>query len=254
MWIFFSPSEKKILTSTQEVKNNRDFFKDFLSKMGLQEALKEYVRFLQTENETKILKCFGTKKINLEELSKAQNIFSEPLLEAILRYCGVAFLALDYQNLDCKAKDYLKKRVLIFSNLFGILRAEDKIPYYDLKQGEGFYGFNTKEFYAKNTSFYKDFLKTQKEILDLRAGFYQQCFKIQMVLKEEEMLVYEPIFYKNQKVVSHYAKHYRGILLKECAKAQLQSLKDLQDLQIDGLELIKIEREEQKTKLIYEVR
>ncbi|CAM2836520.1 YaaA family protein [Helicobacter burdigaliensis] len=253
MWIFFSPSEKKLLTSAQETKNKGEFYKEILSK-GLKEALEEYVKFLQTESEAKIAKSFGVKKIDLEELSKAQNLFNAPLLEAILRYCGVAFVALDYQNLPKNAQEYIKKRVLIFSNLFGILRAGDKIPYYDLKQGEGFYDFNTKKFYAKSVEIYREFLKSQKEILDLRAGFYQQCFKIFDVLDKEEVLVYEPVFIKNQKVVSHYAKHYRGILLKECAKAQLQVLRDLQDLQIDGLELVKIEREEQKTKLIYEVR
>ena len=46
---------------------------------------------------------------------------------------------------------------------------------------------------------------------------------------------------KNGKVISHYAKHYRGILLRECAKNTLASLEDLENMEIQGLKLLEIQ-------------
>ena len=252
MWFLFSPSEKKHLHHPKETLNTTRFYDNFLAQ-NLQEVLEKYASYLQTSNDYAIQKLFGTKHIPLEELALAQNILNSPIVDSILRYSGVAYKALDFLALNTKEQNYLKQRVLIFSNLFGILRAEDKIPYYDLKQGEGFLDFDTKNFYKQNRANFLNFLNKEKEILDLRAGFYQKCLEL-----SQDFIIYEPIFLKNSKVVSHYAKHYRGILLKECAKSQLQSLNDLKNLEIQGLKLLNIDTKTikniQKNFLTYEVK
>ena len=116
-----------------------------------------------------------------------------------------------------------------------------------------FLDFDTKNFYKQNRADFLNFLNKEKEILDLRAGFYQKCLEL-----PQDFIIYEPIFLKNSKVVSHYAKHYRGILLKECAKSQLQSLNDLKNLEIQGLKLLNIDTKTikniQKNFLTYEVK
>lgn len=257
MWILFSPSEKKCLECKKAYQAKKEtFYQNFICNIGLDEALKAYIRVLQCGKESEIKQMFGVRNIDLEELAVAQNLMQSPLLPAVLRYIGVAFSALDFEHLESYARDYLNEHLLIFSNLFGLLRAEDKIPYYDLKQGEGFKDtnltFSTKQLYAKNSENIWKFLlqnyptdtkrqnKESLEILDLRAGFYQKCFdlsKIPTALKINELLVYEPNFIKNGKVVSHYAKHYRGVLLRMCAKEELKCLQDLSSLYIEGLEL-----------------
>lgn len=252
MWFLFSPSEKKYLHHISEIPSKEGFFKNFLAQ-NLQAVLQQYTHYLKTSNESSLQKLFGTKQIILEELALAQNLFTSPLLDSILRYNGVAYNALNFETLDKKSQSYLKERVLIFSNLFGILRADDKIPYYDLKQGEGFLNFETKKLYRDNQEIFLQFLKKDKEVLDLRAGFYQKCLEL-----PEEFLIYEPLFIKNGKVVSHYAKHYRGILLRECAKKTLASLKDLENMEIQGLRLLEIQtkpyKKSQKIFLTYEVK
>lgn len=252
MWFLFSPSEKKYLHHISETPSKEGFFKNFLAQ-NLQAVLQQYTHYLKTSNESSLQKLFGTKQIILEELALAQNLFTSPLLDSILRYNGVAYNALDFETLDKKSQNYLKERVLIFSNLFGILRADDKIPYYDLKQGEGFLDFETKKLYRDNQEIFLQFLKKDKEVLDLRAGFYQKCLEL-----PEEFLIYEPLFIKNGKVVSHYAKHYRGILLRECAKNTLASLKNLENMEIQGLRLLEIQtkpyKKSHKIFLTYEVK
>lgn len=241
MWILFSPSEKKCLKHKYEVEFKGDFCENLLAKDALREILVGYQNFLQKESEEKIKKLFGKKKLDLESLSACQNLFNSPLLSAILRYEGVAYEALDFKNLNTSEQEYLYKNVLIFSNLFGLLRADDKIPYYDLMQGEKFYSFDTKKFYKENENPFKQHLGKDKEILDLRAGFYQKCLEF-----DKNYTLLEPIFIKNNKVVSHYAKHYRGVLLKECAKNKVDCLLGLEDLEIEGLKRLKKETMQEK--------
>lgn len=261
MWILFSPSEKKCLEHKKaQQKQGEPFYQDFICNIGLDEVLKAYVEVLKVGKESEIQRMFGVKTLSLNELAAAQNLMESPLLPAILRYCGVAFSALDFEHLQQESQDYLSQHLLIFSNLFGLLRAMDKIPYYDLKQGESFENksikFNTKQFYLKNTKKIWEYLvesasenpkNPQKslKILDLRAGFYQKCFNINQVpthLNVQESVVYEPIFVKNGKVISHYAKHYRGILLRACAIEELACLADLENLYLEGLKLESVQR------------
>lgn len=251
MWILFSPSEKKCLThqKAQRIKNQL-FYQDFICDIGLKEALEAYRELLQSGKESEIKQVFGVKNINLDEIACAQNLMQSPLLPAVSRYIGVAFSALDFERLPKDAQEYLNRHLLIFSNLLGLLRAKDEIPYYDLKQGEGFqWGavrFDTRSFYAKNSDKIWEYLVKQKnpkdslEILDLRAGFYQKCFDIKKIpphWDSHRLIVYQPNFIKNGKVVSHYAKHYRGALLRACAKEKLANLEDLKTLHLEGLEL-----------------
>ncbi len=253
MWILFAPSEKKCIQHTKETKPQKKFYKNFICQ-NLEEILKAYVWFLQTASEAEIQKLFGKKTLNLQELSTAQNLLDSPLLEAISRYIGVAFSALNFNALNPLEKAYLREHLLIFSNLFGLLRAEDKIPYYDLKQGEGFkdtnFTFSTKQLYAKNLENIWKFLlqnyptdtkrqnKESLEILDLRAGFYQKCFTITNPPKEaQNIIICTPSFIKNGKVLSHYAKFYRGILLKACAQFAIPNLSALLELEIPNLTL-----------------
>lgn len=243
MWILFSPSEKKCLNHPMQVNSAKQFYSNFICK-GLMQTLLAYVEFLQTKSDTEIAKLFGNKTIDLDALSLAQNCLNAPLLEAILRYDGVAFNALNFNTLNNEAKNYIYKKVLIFSNLFGVLRAKDAIPYYDLKQGESFnldsFSFRTQSFYAQNTENIWEFLAQNTheslEFLDLRANFYQKCLALEKS-PLDNIVIYTPNFIKKGKVVSHYAKFYRGILLKECANNGIQKLESLLNLHIEGIVL-----------------
>jgi len=84
------------------------------------------------------------------------------------------------------------------------------------------------------------------EILDLRAGFYDKFYKPQ---KEYTTLK----FIKDGKVVSHWAKAYRGIVLREIAKAQIKNIEDFMKLPIEGLSIFEIQTKKNKTEIIYTI-
>lgn len=253
--VLFSPSELKVIETSRDL--HLPTLREHLLKHShthLEEFLQKYETFLQNASEGQIQKLFGTKKISPQELSLCQNILDAPTLPAIQRYSGVAFKALDFSSLNEIAQEFINTQVFIFSNLLGVIRADTPIPYYKLKQGEGFFDFETQKFYQ---SLQKQLVSLCKNsiLLDLRAGFYQKCF-----IPKDNFTI-EPIFKKGTKTLSHYSKHYRGLLLRTLAQnsSTLSNSSNLNSffstLYIEGLELENITQEKntQKTLLHYQI-
>src|SRR5574344_1076556 len=141
------------------------------------EIITSYNEFLQTASISQLEKLFGTKKSDVIEKYR-QDIFKSALLKAIQRYEGVAYDYLSYNNLEKSSQKYIDDNVLIFSNLFGVLKASDEIPDYKLKQGESFYDLKIDKFYNDNFSQELDKYLENDDILDLRAGFYEKFYVI----------------------------------------------------------------------------
>lgn len=161
-----------------------------------------------------------------------------------MRYSGVAYKSLDYENLE--NKHYIDENVLIFSNLFGVIKASDILPDYKLKQGAKLPNLNIEKFYKDNFSSSLDKYLKDDEILDLRASFYEKFYTIKkpfFTLK----------FIKNGKVVSHYAKHYRGLILNEMAKNNIKSVDEFKKININELILLEIQEIKNKQEFIFEI-
>jgi cytoplasmic iron level regulating protein YaaA (DUF328/UPF0246 family) len=188
---------------------------------------------------------FGLKKES-DILYHQKDILSSPAMKAIERYTGVAFDYLDYASLDEKAQEYVDTHVILFSNLFGPIRADDKIPEYRLKQGERVGDIQVEKFYREHAAELMENYLKKEEILDLRAGFYDKFYKPK---KSYTTLK----FVKNGKVISHWAKAYRGIILREIAKAGIGTVDEFLKLPIDGLSILEIQTRKNKRELIYEI-
>lgn len=125
-------------------------------------------------------------------------------MRAVQRYTGVAYEALSFDTLSYDAQEYLMANTLIFSNLFGAIRASDMIPDYRLKQGVKIEGVNVpKMYHHEQQAVIEDWIGDD-EIYDLRAGYYEKFFI------PRQGKVNRFIFLKNGKIVSHWAKYYRG--------------------------------------------
>ena len=86
----------------------------------------------------------------------------------------------------------------------------------------------------------------EEEILDLRAGFYDKFYKPKKAYTTLK-------FIKDGKVVSHWAKAYRGIVLREIAKAGIESIEDFMKLPIENLTIHEIQTKKNKTEIIYNI-
>lgn len=207
--------------------------------------LHAYINILQKGDMPTLSKMFGLKK-EADILAQKKDIIHELTMKAIQRYTGVAFDYLDYEALETSAQTYIDEHVILFSNLFGPIRASDLIPEYKLKQGEAVADIKVEKFYNEHSAHLMEMYLEDEEVLDLRAGFYDKFYK---PTKPYTTLK----FIKEGKVVSHWAKAYRGIVLREIAKAEIENIEAFMKLPIEGLTIKEIQTKKNKTEIIYEI-
>lgn len=245
MKILFSPSETKISGGNEERFDENSFIFPNLYKNRL-EILKQYQNFLDTASSEQLSQLFGTKKQELINHYKS-NIFEKNILKAVRRYDGVAYNYLQYNHLDSVAQKYIDKNVVIFSNLFGPIGAGDVgLPDYKLQQGEKIGTLALESFYNIHFRDALDEYLKDEDILDLRAGFYEKFYQISKPYITMK-------FIKDKKVISHWAKAYRGIVLREAAKNGVKTKNDLLNMQIENLSVAEIKQIKFKTEIVYNI-
>ena len=247
MNILFSPSEgKKSGGSATPTCNNAHFLFDALHERRM-EVLSRYNEVVTGSDEAAITKLYGIKDASKFSNYK-KDIFTLPTMKVIERYDGVAFDYLDYNSLNREAKDYIDANVIIFSNLFGPLLAGDKgLIEYKLKQGESIAGFRAELFYKEHFSKALDEHLGDAPFLDLRAGFYNKFYKPSTPFTTLKFL-------KEGKVVSHWAKAYRGLVLKAIAQNGVATMEDFMQLDIENLHVKEILHKKLNTEIVFEIK
>ena len=243
MKILLAPSETKKSGGDHSFDPNSLLFKELIPHRI--KLLHTYINVLQKGDIPTLSKMFGLKK-EADILAYKKDIIHELTMKAIERYTGVAFDYLAYEELEPSAQVYIDEHVILFSNLFGPILAADLIPEYKLKQGEAVGDIKVEKFYNEHSADLMENYLAEEEILDLRAGFYDKFYKPK---KEYTTLK----FIKDGKVVSHWAKAYRGIILREIAKAGVETIEAFMNLPIEGLSIQEIQVKKNKTEIIYEI-
>jgi len=242
MKILLAPSETKINGGCDNFSLDTLLFPELTATR--QKLLHQYINIIQQNNFATLSKMFGLKK-EADILYHSKDIVHELTMKAIERYTGVAFDYLSYNKLDSKTQAYIDKNVILCSNLFGFLRADDMIPEYRLKQGAAVGELKPEKLYKEQSHLMEKYLKDE-DILDLRAGFYDKFY---IPIKNYTTLK----FIKNGKVISHWAKAYRGIVLKKIAIAKIDNLEDFMKLSIENLSIEEIQTKKNKTEIIYNI-
>ena len=209
--------------------------------------LEHYEAIRKRGDERQLRELFGLKKE--EELSRYRRLdpLASPTMKAVERYDGVAFDVLDYASLPLEAQNYIDSRLVIFSNLFGPVRADDPLPDYRLKQGSAVGAYRPERLYREEGSSLLDETARDEEILDLRAGFYDRFYKPRRPYTTLKFL-------KEGKSVSHWAKAYRGKVLRAAALAGADSVEELLALPFEDMELVEIRKRGIHTEVLLSVR
>jgi len=245
MKILFSPSEAKsdLIDSYKLSYKSLIFSELFEKRLHVIEKLNFFLRNSDLSN---LEKFFGIKnKSECERLSKL-NILTSSTCRAIQRYSGVAYKYLDYNTLKSEQQKWLCKNTIIFSNLLGPVLAGDDIPYYRFKQGSTIEGFKPELFYKENFREAIDHYIGSDLVIDLRAGFYEKFYTL--TCKHITMK-----FIKDGKVVSHWAKAYRGKVLRELAKKQPNSIEEFENINFAGLSIEEIIEKKLKKEYIFKI-
>lgn len=238
--ILFSPAESK---KTGGKERKRELFGSNSAREGI---LSEYNNIIKNGDENAIKELFGFKKFS-DCAPYINNIFNSSLMSAVERYDGVAYEYLDFDSLDEKAKEYVKSNTIIFSNLYGPILGGDTIANYKVKQGSDIGKFVPDIFYNKRFSYQLDLYLANSEILDLRAGYYDKFYEVKKPYTTLKFL-------KEGKVVSHWAKAYRGLILRAAAKNNIESIEDFMKMEIDNLLVKEIIKKGFHTEIRYEIR
>jgi predicted rRNA methylase len=238
----------KILFSPSEGKNSggKEASKELLgAKDARKEILNAYNTIVMSRDEEKIKELFGFKKFSDCE-AYLNDIFTSPLMFAIKRYKGVAYDYLDIDSLSCENIEYLKSNTIIFSNLYGPILGGDTIANYKVKQGNNIGEVVPDKFYKDRFSYQLDLYLDKSEVLDLRAGYYDKFYKSNKPYTSLKFL-------KDGKTVSHWAKAYRGLILRELAKKKIKSMEEFMALEIETLQIKEIKVIKNKTEIVYNI-
>jgi cytoplasmic iron level regulating protein YaaA (DUF328/UPF0246 family) len=237
--ILFSPSEGK------KSGGNEKFQELFGALDARKEILDAYNSIVLSGDEEKIKQLFGFKKFS-ECQPYINDIYNSPLMAAIQRYQGVAYDYLKYASLTSDAQTFLKNNTLIFSNLYGPILGGEPIANYKVKQGNTIGEIAPDKFYKERFSYQLDLYLSAHDVLDLRAGYYDKFYKLSKSYTTLKFL-------KNGKTVSHWAKAYRGIVLREIAKAGVSTLNDFMKLEIENLQIHEILEQKFKKEIVYNI-
>lgn len=171
--------------------------------------IQAYLRVLESADDSELCKVFGTKNVKLEILARCARLLESARMRAIELYSGVAFKALDFAGLDSRAQGFLLDSVLIMSNLFGLVRASDWLPFYHLNQNYKSSALSLRELYQAQRAEIDKLLdkKADGAIIDLRAQVYVKAYP----------LVRPHYILEIPSGTSHQAKHYRGVALRALA-------------------------------------
>ncbi|SHO81193.1 UPF0246 protein YaaA [hydrothermal vent metagenome] len=241
MKIVLAPSETKIIGGEDKFDISKLSFQD----LKRDEIVENYQQIILNSSNETLSKLFGIKDIS--KIDEYRTILrNQPTIKAIQRYTGVAYDYLDYPSLDKGAQKYIDDNLLIFSNLFGVLKASDLIPNYKLKQGESIGDIKSDKFYKKDITTILDNYLKDEDILDLRAKYYEKFYKPTQKYTTLK-------FIKNGKVVSHWAKAYRGKVVRDIALNSITSIDELINLDIKGLSIIEILNIKNQTEIIYNI-
>jgi len=73
------------------------------------------------------------------------------------------------------------------------------------------------------------------EVLDLSAGYYLKFYE-----PSARVITYK--FLKDGKVVSHFAKHYRGEVVRQIAQHQISTFSELMNCKFENLTLVEMQQ------------
>ena len=171
------------------------------------------------------VETLGLSEKNRAEAEANRKLFSSPTAPAIERYSGLLYDALSPADLPASARD----RLAIGSALFGVVGARDLIPHYRLsgttKLPARGAGQTTeapaaptmkKRWGGSITAALRSLQKSGELIVDLRSGAYRNLGKVPGAVTVRVESVRPD---GTRKVVSHFNKHYKGLLARELALA-----------------------------------
>lgn len=188
----------------------------FAPKLGpLRNGLLDALEQLAGKPVGQSVKALGISKGQAAEVERNAGLREAPAAAAAQIYSGVLYERLDLAGLPAAARGRAERQVLIASALWGVVRPEDRIPYYRFSAKARLRGIGSP------AAWWRDALAEVMPdepgglIVDMRSGAYAAAWKP----KQATLLPVRAFTEQSgkRKAVSHMAKAVRG----EVARALL---------------------------------
>ena len=139
-----------------------------------------------------------------DEVTANAALLESSTMPALERYTGVLYDALSPSDLP----ETGRARLAIGSALFGVIGGDDLIPRYRLSAGMKLDGKTLRAWWGSAVT---DALADCGFVIDMRSGAYQNLGPVPgaLTIRVEQA--------DTGKVVSHFNKHYKGLLARELA-------------------------------------
>ena len=163
MKILIPPSEGKAKVRSLEV-----LFKDTNFQFAkYTQQIVDLLCLIENEDLTSVYGTTQDKAIMFHRQN--QDIFNSKCVPAIERYTGVVYNHIEWSSLSQKSQNYMKKHIIIFSGLFGLLTPDTLIPDYKLKMNV----LSLKSLWGPIIS---DYLKDEDIIFDLLPQVHRKAY------------------------------------------------------------------------------
>lgn len=147
------------------------------------------------------------------EIDRNRAIASSPTMQAIERYTGVLFDALDVAGLDAPARMHATERVAIHSALFGIVRADDLIPAYRLSHNSRLPGLSLAAHWRQAIT--RELTEQPGMVLDLRSEGYVKLGPAPVGNHAVTIRVVARSGNGHVRTISHANKHAKGLFVRD---------------------------------------
>ncbi len=141
-----------------------------------------------------------------DEIARNAALWSSPTLPALRRYTGVLYDALDVASMTRAQRARAERRLAVGSALFGLVRAEDRIPAYRLSAGSALPGLPTLRALWR-PALSAALAAVDDLVVDLRSGSYAALAPVAGAVSVE-VLSERPD--GSRSVVSHFNKAHKG--------------------------------------------
>ena len=187
------------------------------------------VRLAEVSGRDDALEVLGVGKGLAEEVTANRTVEQNPAAAAHRVYTGVLFDALHYASLPSAARTRARRGALVFSALFGATALGDAIPAYRLSVGAKLPDMpGLGSWWKKRLTPALDALAEEAggPIVDCRSGGYAAQWKA----PAERTVAVDVFQMKGGKrtVVSHFAKHTRGLVARELLAAPAARVRTLE--------------------------
>lgn len=154
------------------------------------------------------------------EIERNAALRTAPTLQAIRRYTGVLYDALDFDSLKGAQAIRARARLFVGSALFGLLRADDQVPAYRLSASSKLPGQPTLA--ARWRPLLEPLLTelaTENLIVDLRSGSYAALGRAPGAVRVDVLAEHAD---GRRTVVTHFNKAHKGRLARALATTRAE--------------------------------